>query len=98
MGFLNLVVYKRQWRGPGRAGNLCCLTVALADLAFFPLRVRISHKEPQQKSMCHISNILSHGFLRCLSSQGVPGRASERGVQEARRTLARQVLGQAKFF
>ena len=38
------------------SGNLyCCLPVSLANLTFFPLRVRISHKEPQQKFRSAIS-------------------------------------------
>jgi len=42
--FKNAATHTQQKSEPGPAVNLyCCLPVALADSAFFPLRFRISH-------------------------------------------------------
>ena len=54
---------------PGREMNLhCCFAVALAVLAFFPLRVRISHKEPQYFPQMHSGR--SVGLQLCVAGRG----------------------------
>jgi len=45
-----VAVRKQQWSESARAGNLLLLlSHYFSGLAFFPLHVRISDKEPQEK-------------------------------------------------
>ena len=54
----NVVALKQKQSEPVRTVNLyCCLQVAVADVTLFPLRVRVSHKEPQHSPVIWERNV-----------------------------------------